>query len=73
MQYCQSVTRPSELFALFKFVSTAKSQKFDESTNVGWCYKKLGQTSRSFALVIQELSGALKDTVLIHFFHFPHK
>lgn len=63
--------RPTELFALLRFRARGKAAI---ATAMGgmddrwrWCYRILGQVSRSFALVIMELEAELRDPVAIFY------
>ncbi|KAK1864932.1 hypothetical protein I4F81_007468 [Pyropia yezoensis] len=63
--------RPTELLALLRFRARGKAAI---ATAMGgmddrwrWCYRILGQVSRSFALVIMELEAELRDPVAIFY------
>ncbi|KAI7903263.1 farnesyl-diphosphate farnesyltransferase [Cokeromyces recurvatus] len=69
-----SVTKPSELAALFQYKFAHKSpsairhqQSLDRDASKKRCYDFLNMTSRSFAAVIQELDDDLRDAVCLFY------
>lgn len=57
-----------ELWCMFKVKYLSNYTKgIPTSGNIGFCYKMLNLTSRSFAQVIQELPEELRDSVIFIF------
>ncbi|KAI9257997.1 farnesyl-diphosphate farnesyltransferase [Phascolomyces articulosus] len=72
--FAQSITRPSELKALFSYKFSPKSenirrhrQNLTKDENKKECYHYLNLTSRSFAAVIQELDDELRDAICLFY------
>ncbi|KAG2223681.1 hypothetical protein INT45_007259 [Circinella minor] len=72
--FAQSITRPSEIKALFTYKFAPKSenirrhrQSLTKDENKRRCYEFLNMTSRSFAAVIQELDDQLRDAVCLFY------
>ncbi|KAI9488419.1 farnesyl-diphosphate farnesyltransferase [Zychaea mexicana] len=72
--FVQSITRPSELQALFSYKFAPKTenirrhrQNLTKDENKKRCYDFLNMTSRSFAAVIQELDDQLRDAVCLFY------
>ena len=66
MSLVNSLAHPSEFLAMIKFKSSLPKLKIEEfSSNKQYCYKKLQQTSRSFAIVIAMLHEELRDAVSV--------
>ncbi|KAI9476122.1 MAG: farnesyl-diphosphate farnesyltransferase [Benjaminiella poitrasii] len=69
-----SITKPSELSALFQYKFAPKSasatrhqQSLERDASKKRCYGFLNMTSRSFAAVIQELDDGLRDAVCLFY------
>lgn len=72
--FLDSITKPSELAALYKFKFAPKSpsarrlqQTLAKDASKKRCYDFLNMTSRSFAAVIQELDDELRDAVCLFY------
>eukprot|EP01104_Vermistella_antarctica_P012830 TRINITY_DN3785_c1_g1_i2.p1 TRINITY_DN3785_c1_g1~~TRINITY_DN3785_c1_g1_i2.p1 ORF type:complete len:414 (-),score=141.50 TRINITY_DN3785_c1_g1_i2:333-1574(-) len=68
--FLQSLFHPDELVALVKFKlthSSAPAVSADKTDNCRYCYEALTKTSRSFAIVIQELGDELRDAVCVFY------
>ncbi|KAI8638358.1 farnesyl-diphosphate farnesyltransferase [Parasitella parasitica] len=72
--FLDSITKPSELSALFKYKFAPKSasaqrlqQTLATDASKKRCYDFLNMTSRSFAAVIQELDEQLRDAVCLFY------
>ncbi|KAG2235941.1 farnesyl-diphosphate farnesyltransferase [Thamnidium elegans] len=72
--FAASITKPSELHALYKYKFAPKSpsaqrlkQSLAQDALKKRCYEFLNMTSRSFAAVIQELDEELRDAVCLFY------
>jgi len=69
MEFLKSILHPSEVVALLKFKYSLPKLAPEETktANQRWCFEKLSQTSRSFAIVIQKLNEELRVAIAIFY------
>jgi farnesyl-diphosphate farnesyltransferase len=63
------LAHPDEVFHLYRLKKRhdACTSAIQKEGDLGWCYDLLTKTSRSFAMVIQELGPELRDAVCIFY------